>query len=201
MVLYEYNEDMLITSQLNYDWIADSNDWFLHGRWDYTYDADGNSSRIYTDYTLKRTDRTGTGYTNPVPAKMENDGVWQNKEDKICDEQRNLKKQVYSSYVMDDCSMNSMKLYNYHLIGALRVETPIEKELKIWPNPSDGLFFTNIDDNTEVEIYSATGTMLFKGSMDGSNNNIVLSGYPDGLYFIRFSDRFNTPITKTVIIR
>lgn len=63
----------------------------------------------------------------------------------------------------------------------------IEKEIKIFPNPSeDGKFF--FSEPSSYEIYDVTGRKLTQGQ---NATNVTLSNYKNGIYLIKF-DNGNT---------
>lgn len=81
-------------------------------------------------------------------------------------------------------------------------EPQLKSELKIYPNPSSGLFRIGLEDlnpdELNVKIVSPTGAYLRNISLDG--NILDLTGMPKGLYLVELNDG-TTVKNKKVLIR
>jgi hypothetical protein len=63
---------------------------------------------------------------------------------------------------------------------------PSDKNLKIYPNPSDGLFRIRSESVTEqLEVYDLMGNKIFSSTPSMTKNTIDLSQFPDGIYLVR----------------
>lgn len=68
----------------------------------------------------------------------------------------------------------------------------------IYPNPGNGLFNVNVSGTFDVMITNAQGQLVSKMQIIG-NSVIDLSKQPEGLYFIRFTNKTSTMIEKVII--
>ncbi|MBE0637814.1 MAG: DNRLRE domain-containing protein [Bacteroidales bacterium] len=75
-----------------------------------------------------------------------------------------------------------------------------QDNISIYPNPTNGLVNIDLADHPihSVEIFSAAGKLLIVKTVDQMSRNLSvnLSGYPDGLYFMRFHNEEGTTIKK-----
>ena len=72
--------------------------------------------------------------------------------------------------------------------GVVGISSPEYQNISVFPNPSDGLFFIELENRDlvfPVEVYNSTG----KNIMNVTGSQIDLSSYPQGIYFIRFFDK------------
>lgn len=88
---------------------------------------------------------------------------------------------------------------------------PLEKtsgnDLKIFPNPSNGLFFINLDTFSQnkifIEIHDMTGRLIQHEQLSNTSHEleypINLSGYPKGIYFIKVFDGSTRQTGKLII--
>jgi len=72
----------------------------------------------------------------------------------------------------------------------------------MFPNPSTGLFqlkcYTN-DDNYEVAIFDLAGQIIVSEKLSGNENNINLSAYAEGVYFVSITTNKGRFIQKLVL--
>ncbi len=82
------------------------------------------------------------------------------------------------------------------VVSVKQVET--ETQPQFYPNPTNGkLQIKNIAQGTEFDLFSPHGQWIKKGRTNG--NEIDLSRYPAGVYFIRlFSNKKSPDITKII---
>jgi hypothetical protein len=83
-----------------------------------------------------------------------------------------------------------------------------EAEFTIGPNPTaDGftnLFYTNLTECTDFEVYNASGELCSHGTLDGSQGAKKIElPYAKGLYFVRISSNNGSTQSKSlqVIVR
>lgn len=61
-----------------------------------------------------------------------------------------------------------------------------EETLRVYPNPSQGIFFIHTPQPVDrIEVFTAGGNQLADAAQPKSPNQIDLSQYPKGVYFIR----------------
>lgn len=111
---------------------------------------------------------------------------------------------VLKEYRFIDDAINTINEVNYYRLkqvdfdgkytysDIISVATKDFKEIKVYPNPSKGLFklYGMLDfENTNAEIYNSVGQLVSNQEVD-NNRAIDISKQPNGIYFIRFGDRF-----------
>ncbi|MDP4270435.1 MAG: GDSL-type esterase/lipase family protein [Bacteroidota bacterium] len=65
------------------------------------------------------------------------------------------------------------------------------EKLKVWPNPSNGIFnlsYPVVSNSCYVEIYNQVGLRVYKIIIGGNNRSIDLSGMSDGVYILKLID-------------
>jgi len=75
-----------------------------------------------------------------------------------------------------------------------------EGTFKIYPNPSNGKFTIDFNNNGSysIEIYSVVGKKVFEKS-NTTNTSILISNLEQGIYFVKLTKDSKT-ITQKVII-
>lgn len=76
-----------------------------------------------------------------------------------------------------------------------------DRELFIYPNPSEGLFFIELkewDANTQLQVYNQLGEKVFQSRMDEKVAEIDLNGQANGIYFIRIIDNKKTTTHRLI---
>jgi hypothetical protein len=74
----------------------------------------------------------------------------------------------------------------------------------IYPNPSNGKFFIKLENyrNIEIKIYSMVGKLIHKQELNKAVNEIDLSGFGKGMYFVKFTNtNDNKTWTEKVIVQ
>lgn len=90
-----------------------------------------------------------------------------------------------------DCDGNSICLDI-----SVNVNTVIENNLcNVYPNPSNGYLFVEVDNLKKIEIYNYTGKYM----MSSSSKYVDLTDKPKGIYFLRIYT-YNNILTKKIII-
>ncbi len=59
----------------------------------------------------------------------------------------------------------------------------------VFPNPSDALFFIQMNDIQSISVYSINGQLLMNKIVNSDNYMLDLSEYSKGFYFVKI----NTP--------
>lgn len=71
--------------------------------------------------------------------------------------------------------------------------------INFYPNPSKGLIeITGLEKNSEIEIYNATGTIIFGTISDDEKKQIDLSDYNAGIYFIKINTGRQEMVKKII---
>jgi hypothetical protein len=71
---------------------------------------------------------------------------------------------------------------------------------EVYPNPTTGQVRWHTDQIRQVEVYQLNGVLLKQQSVQSSENTLDLSGFADGLYFLRLSNEKKT-VTKKILLR
>lgn len=77
-----------------------------------------------------------------------------------------------------------------------------EFDCRIFPNPNNGFFNLNLNDNTEyitIEIFNINGQNILSSKLKNKKTQIDLSSYSKGLYFVKLT-RGNFYLVKRIII-
>ena len=100
----------------------------------------------------------------------------------------------YFAWSNDDHSSwrSSAKLGVITLISTpLRIETPISKEIVIYPNPAkDFLYFNGLPYNQRIEIINLEGKVIKSEII--SNNSVNINSLQSGVYIVKFNNQINS---------
>jgi hypothetical protein len=74
-------------------------------------------------------------------------------------------------------------------------------ESRIFPNPAKSTLNIKINNNTKIEIINLNGRIIYNKKVNHKNDlfSIDISGYPKGLYLVRFISEKNSTIEKVII--
>jgi len=72
----------------------------------------------------------------------------------------------------------------------------------IYPNPNDGVFFIENQENTQLEyqIYDLYGREIRQGQLTSTQEQIHLKNVPKGVYLLRLTDQFSSKSTTKKIV-
>jgi hypothetical protein len=72
---------------------------------------------------------------------------------------------------------------------------------KIYPNPAKDIINTEVEnpDNAIIEIYNVSGRLVFIKELDTMVEKIDISGFPDGIYFVKVLQDNTVKFGKLVI--
>ncbi|MCD9856315.1 T9SS type A sorting domain-containing protein [Epilithonimonas sp. JDS] len=115
-------------------------------------------------------------------------------------------------FVNNDCgsvttgtpAINSCDALKSTIMNAplLAVSDAKSKDLKVYPNPTTGVFTIDLDsDNSEVKIFDMTGkTIVTKSSQRAKNNQTFdISNLPKGTYILKIKTADNNEVVKKII--
>ncbi|NIF07573.1 T9SS type A sorting domain-containing protein [Chryseobacterium sp. Tr-659] len=109
----------------------------------------------------------------------------------------NLNGQNYTNIVIDELQLTLGGNYYYLAVDAFTwvkdsnlvlgtAETKnIKNNLSVYPNPTNGLLSIKTDKASEAQIYSSEGKMLKTVQTQKGNNEINISEFPKGVYYIK----------------
>lgn len=72
-------------------------------------------------------------------------------------------------------------------------------ELKVYPNPTNGLINLKISENADVELWDISGNHMSTFRLHEGNNNINLDSYSSGIYFLNIIGESNIKQMKIVV--
>ena len=76
----------------------------------------------------------------------------------------------------------------------------IFNDIKIFPNPSDGLFFVElISTGNDVTIYDVQGRPILNKTINTNIARIDLTNYPKGIYVIEIKNKFGIENHKILV--
>ena len=76
------------------------------------------------------------------------------------------------------------------------VDELASKGISVYPNPSNGVFNINVDNNYNLEVFDITGRVINSRTLTG-NSNIKLNNA--GVYFLRFSNEKGSFTQKVIV--
>lgn len=77
-----------------------------------------------------------------------------------------------------------------------------DEEIKLYPNPNNGLFYIDIGNfkNAEISIYDSLGKLVYiKSSTKIKTNEVQISNYSAGVYIVKVTEEGKTATRKLVI--
>ena len=78
-----------------------------------------------------------------------------------------------------------------------------DESIQLNPNPASESFKITIKKNTspsaQVQIFAASGQLIFKGKMDGNEMMINTNDFPGGIYFVQVVDENAIAIQRVII--
>ena len=75
----------------------------------------------------------------------------------------------------------------------------LEKEIKIYPNPSIGIVNIENSKGSTVYVVNLTGAVVYSSELDNDKFTINISNHPAGLYMIQLVSGSETKIIKHIL--
>ena len=88
-----------------------------------------------------------------------------------------------SVYVTNSIGINSNSFSNFN----------------IYPNPNNGVFTIEANDNISIEIINIEGQVIYNDKFTSTKNTIDISRFTKGVYFIRVNSNNETRVEKIVV--
>ena len=88
---------------------------------------------------------------------------------------------------------------NYISIDLTSTEENLESSLKLYPNPTNGLITIELEGLQKVMVYNALGQALLNKEASRDVLQLDLSGFEDGLYWIKVMAQSGTMVRSFVI--
>ena len=127
--------------------------------------------------------------------------------DNLADETHDVYYGLKAFYVADNgetceseyaTTLNDPEL-NYIVIDITSTKENLEPSLKLYPNPSNGLIAIEMEGMQNVVVYNALGQALLSKKANDDALQLDLSGFEDGLYWVKVMTQ-NGKAVKTLII-
>jgi M6 family metalloprotease-like protein len=84
-------------------------------------------------------------------------------------------------------------------VGA-NVETNLSEHISIYPNPTNGLLYTNSENPITIKMYTTTGLLLIEKTIN-KNNTLDVSNFSKGIYMINISENDGNILNYKIIIQ
>ncbi|MFP3834188.1 T9SS type A sorting domain-containing protein [Chryseobacterium sp. SIMBA_028] len=106
----------------------------------------------------------------------------------------NLNNQNYSNISIDEIQLQSTGGYLYMCLDAFTwskaptlgtVEILSQKKTSVYPNPSSGVFYMNLEKNSKITLYDQSGKLVKSTEAVKGDNKIDITQLPDGIYLMR----------------
>ncbi|RXR20586.1 T9SS type A sorting domain-containing protein [Flavobacterium amnicola] len=111
--------------------------------------------------------------------------------------------------LVDELNAYNGGLFNFNLAGTtsnwvadnfLNVADNIfTSNLKIYPNPSNGIFNINIDTNATIEIYDLIGKQIASKKIEVGTSQLDMGNYSSGIYLLKVTTENNQSKTMKII--
>jgi hypothetical protein len=76
-----------------------------------------------------------------------------------------------------------------NMIGGVGIaEIENTKELRVYPNPSNGEFFIESQAEMQIELYTSLGQLILQKQLEPGKNKVDLAKEAKGIYFIKMKD-------------
>jgi len=72
-------------------------------------------------------------------------------------------------------------------------------KIKIFPNPSNGIFSINLEDTKQIQVYNSVGKLVLSKLFTQQNNSINLSNYKKGIYFLKINGSKTNFVKKLIL--
>jgi polyhydroxybutyrate depolymerase len=60
-----------------------------------------------------------------------------------------------------------------------------QNSLRLWPNPTSGQFYIEVESNTKIEVMDVHGRSIVKYALCPGKHLVDLDGFPEGLYLVK----------------
>jgi ELWxxDGT repeat protein len=104
----------------------------------------------------------------------------------------------------DDFTTYGRELWTVNLAGGTGIPqlASAKDKVNVYPNPSNGIFTikTDTEEETNVKIYNAMGTLIFEKNNHDQNTVIDIHDQPAGYYLLEVSSGNKTFTSKPIII-
>ena len=96
------------------------------------------------------------------------------------------------NYLDFEIASNTSSIPNHH---------KTEEFISMYPNPTDGIIYLDLKNPrpADMRIYSSSGSLIYSKSLNATRQQVDLSAYPKGLYFIEVRQQGALKVGKVVL--
>ncbi len=76
-----------------------------------------------------------------------------------------------------------------------------EKQLQVFPNPSNGILYINVQGPIDIAIYNSMGCIVAKYPAIKDSSPVDLSGFPKGIYTLKAEAKIKTYLPVRIVIQ
>ncbi len=105
------------------------------------------------------------------------------------------------SWVQDNHTKSILQSESYDLNIVTGINNKKDVSINIFPNPGNGVFLIQGASNSDIEVSDVTGKTVYKESASEGNHTIDLSGFENGIYFVRIIRGETVIAIEKLIIR
>ena len=167
----------------------------------------GKDGYILQQYNLYRSfDNTDYEQVASIPA-IESQLYYEYRDNLADDDHEDVYYRLTAFYLADDgetcesdyaATLNDPE-QNYISIDLTSTEENLESSLKLYPNPTNGLISIELEGLQKVMVYNALGQVLLSKETEGNYLQLDLSGFENGLYWLRASSQ-NVVVTWRFVL-
>lgn len=84
--------------------------------------------------------------------------------------------------------------------GITNTSSDFANNISLYPNPAGDYVIINGALNKSIQIYNNTGQIIIQKTIDKSSQTISLDSFNQGVYFIKFIDKYSNLYTKRLIV-
>ncbi len=77
---------------------------------------------------------------------------------------------------------------NYKQLGTAGIADVVMRSIKVYPNPSNGIFTVDIATEAQYNVYGILGQLVAEGQFASGDNALDLSDLSNGIYILKITD-------------
>lgn len=98
-----------------------------------------------------------------------------------------------------DPNNTNVQILNYKEVGTVSLPDVVKNDVKVFPNPSNGMFNVTIDSDAQYAVYGMLGQLVGEGNLLSGDNTINLSGKANGIYIVKITDATGKSISQKLV--
>lgn len=202
-MLYNYNEDNVLTFIGSYSWNESLGTWTGYQKYEYDFDNNGNKTGAANyNWNVPRNDWKGTARTEYVydydftvadlilPSWITLNQVY-NKPAEI----------LYFNWNANSENWVQSQIHTMYYSSVIIDNAPgyAGSKTTLYPNPTtDRIYINNLDDFDFATLYNANGKPVFERKLDAMLNEIDTQNLVNGLYFVRLTGKNKNQVFKVL---